>query len=508
MKLDDLPRPSALNPNEPSGFFAAVVETSDDAIVTKDLNGIITSWNKSAERLFGYTEKEVIGKSVSILIPEDRRDEEPAILSRLRSGERIDHYETVRQRKDGTPIEISITVSPVKDSSGRIIGASKIAREVGTRKKAENSNRYFAAVVESSDDAIVTKNLDGIITSWNKGAQAIFGYTAEEAVGQPVTILMPPDRQDEEPNILARIRRGERIDHYETVRQRKDGSLVDISLTVSPVEDANGRVIGASKIARDISEMRKARAALARSHEELEKLVNLRTASLQQALAQMEEFSYSVSHDLRAPARAIQGYAEAMLEDHGERLDAECRQYLQNILASSTRMEQLIGDVLTYSKLARSEIRFQPVSLEKLVPEIIRHNPEMQPPNAEITIRRPLEPVVGNESFLTQALSNLLSNAIKFVPQGAKPDVLIWTARNNGSVRVWVKDNGIGIHPKYQHRLFKMFERVHQNSTYEGTGIGLAIVRKAAEKMGGKVGVESDGIHGSSFWIELQASKG
>jgi PAS domain S-box-containing protein len=449
----------------------------------------------------------VIGKPVSILVPEDRQDEEPAILSRLRSGQRIHPYETIRQRKDGTLIEISITISPVTDSSGKIIGVSKIAREIGARKKAENANRYLAAMVESSDDAIITKDLNGIITSWNNGAQAIFGYTAEEAVGQPMTILMPPDRQDEEPNILARIRRGERIDHYETVRQRKDGSLVDISLTVSPVRDANGRVIGASKIARDISEMRKAREALARSREELEKLVSVRTASLQQALAQMEEFSYSVSHDLRAPARAIQGYAEAALEDFGERLDTDCRQYLQNILAGSARMEQLIGDVLTYSKLARSEIRLHPVSLEKLVPEIIRHYPEMQPPKAEITIRGPLEKVIGNESFLTQALSNLLSNAVKFIPQGAKPNVIIWTAADNGSIRIWIKDNGIGIQPKYQHRLFGMFERVHQNAKYEGTGIGLAIVRKAAEKMGGRVGVESDGTNGSSFWMELRASK-
>jgi PAS domain S-box-containing protein len=192
------------------------------------------------------------------LIPPGRENEEADILSRVRRGEMIGHYETVRQRKDGSLIDISLTVSPLRDSGNRIIGASKIARDVTDRRRAEQSAQRLAAIVESSDDAIVAKDLDGIITSWNRGAERLFGYSADEAVGKPVLMLIPADLQDEEPEILARIRRGERIDHYETVRRRKDGTTVEVSLTVSPIRGLDGSIVGASKIARDITDRRRA----------------------------------------------------------------------------------------------------------------------------------------------------------------------------------------------------------------------------------------------------------
>ncbi len=238
--------------------LVTIVESSDDAILSEDLDGIIRTWNPGAKRLFGYVAEEVIGKPITLLIPIDRHREEFDILSRIRRGECIDHYETVRRRKDGSLIEISVTVSPIKNAEGRIIGASKIARDITERRRTEQLTRRLASIVESSDDAIVSKDLDGIIKTWNPGAERLFGYTAEEVIGKPITLLIPIDRPDEEPDILSRIQRGERIDHYETVRRRKDGSLVEISLTVSPLKNAEGAVIGASKTARDITERRRA----------------------------------------------------------------------------------------------------------------------------------------------------------------------------------------------------------------------------------------------------------
>jgi PAS domain S-box-containing protein len=238
--------------------LVTIVESSDDAILSEDLDGIIRTWNPGAKRLFGYTAEEVIGKPITLLIPIDRHDEESDILSRIRRGECIDHYETVRQRKDGSLIEISVTASPIKNAEGRIIGASKIARDITERKRFEEFEKRFFSIVESSDDAIVSKDLDGIIRTWNPGAERLFGYTAEEVIGKPITLLIPIDRHDEECDILSRIRRGECIDHYETVRERKDGILVEISVTVSPLKDAEGRIIGASKIARDITERKRA----------------------------------------------------------------------------------------------------------------------------------------------------------------------------------------------------------------------------------------------------------
>jgi PAS domain S-box-containing protein len=191
---------------------------------------------------------------VTILIPQDRRDEELFILQQIRRGERIDHYETVRRRKDGGLIDVSLTVSPVRNAQGKIIGASKIARDITKRKREVDAALLLASVVETSDDAIISKNLDGIITSWNKGAERIFGYMAEEIIGKSVKVLIPRENHAEEDTILERIRRGQRIEHYETIRQRKHGSLINVSLTVSPVADHQGKIVGASKIARDITE--------------------------------------------------------------------------------------------------------------------------------------------------------------------------------------------------------------------------------------------------------------
>lgn len=239
-------------------YLAAIVDSADDAIISKNLDGIITSWNRGAEKIFGYSKEEAIGRHVSMLIPPDRLNEEPAILEQIRQGKKIDHYETVRVRKDGRRINISLTISPVRNENGEVIGASKIARDITEVKEAVVRNAMLAAIVDSSDDAIIGKDLDRIITSWNGGAEKIFGYSKEEAIGKSVSILIPPERLNEEPVILEQVRQGQKIDHYETVRMRKDGRRVNISLTVSPIKNDKGEIVGASKIARDITDAEEA----------------------------------------------------------------------------------------------------------------------------------------------------------------------------------------------------------------------------------------------------------
>jgi signal transduction histidine kinase len=265
---------------------------------------------------------------------------------------------------------------------------------------------------------------------------------------------------------------------------------------------SHGVTLG-SRLSRALKSSEQLTQELTELNRSLEQRVQERTASLQQMVNQMEEFSYSVSHDLRSPVRAMHGYAQAALEDYGERLDNRGRDYLERIIRGSSRMQRLIHDVLTYSRLARSEIEIRSVSLSKLLPEVIQQYAELQPPRAEVIIRDPLLAVMGHEPSLTQAISNLLSNAVKFVSLGTTPRVVVRTEPRADKVRVWIEDNGIGIKPEHQSRLFGMFERVHQDKRYEGTGIGLAIVRKALEKMGGRIGLESDGLTGSSFWFEL-----
>ena len=241
-------------PTNAQAYLAAIVESSDDTILSKDLNGIIRSCNPATQRVFGYTPAELIGQSVRVLIPPERQAEEDEILARIKRGERVNHFETVRLTKEGRRIDVSLTISPVHDPSGAVVAASKIVRDISEQKRARATQAYLAAIVESSEDAILAKDLNGIIQSANAAAERIFGYRASELVGRSIHLVIPSDRHAEEDEILARVRRGERLEHFETVRMAKDGRRLDISLSVSPICDESGGIIGVAKIARDVTE--------------------------------------------------------------------------------------------------------------------------------------------------------------------------------------------------------------------------------------------------------------
>lgn len=267
--------------------LAAIVDSTQDAIISKSLDGVVLTWNRAAEKIFGYTAEEIVGKPIYLLIPPERESDEDLILGRIRRGERVEHYETVRRRKDGSLINVAITVSPIFDSRGNVIAASKIARDVTERSTTGRASEHLAAIIESSEDAIISKDTNGIIQTWNQSAERLFGYTPDEIIGKSVLMLIPSERHHEEDVILGKIRCGERIEHFETVRQAKDGSLLAVSLTVSPIKDRNGNVIGASKIARDITGKKRAEALLERQaqrlsmlNQELERRVEERTADL------------------------------------------------------------------------------------------------------------------------------------------------------------------------------------------------------------------------------------
>ncbi|HMD35639.1 MAG TPA: PAS domain S-box protein [Vicinamibacterales bacterium] len=238
--------------------LSAIIESSDDAIITVDLHGLLTSWNPAAERMYGFSAAEAIGQPNRMIIPRDRHAEEDKIFQRILGGESFRHYETVRVRKDGTCIDVAMTASPLRDGGRAIVGITKISRDITRQKSADSERRHLAAIVEGTDDAIIGMDLAGTITSWNRGAQDMYGYTASEAVGRSVRLVLPPDRQDEELGLLDRVKAGERIVSFETIRCRKGGDCFPASLTLSPVRDDDGAVIGASKIARDITTRRRA----------------------------------------------------------------------------------------------------------------------------------------------------------------------------------------------------------------------------------------------------------
>jgi PAS domain S-box-containing protein len=379
------------------------------------------------------------------------------------------------------------------------------------RKAAEEEQARLAAIVESSSDAIIGKTLEGIITNWNEGAHRIFGYSAEEALGKSIALIIPPDRLEEENAVLGRVKRGDTVASYETVRIRKDQALIDVALTVSPIKDGSGRIIGVAKIARDITEQKNTRRALAETREmlrryaeDLEHRVQERTSKLQDTIQSLDAFCYTIAHDLRGPLRAIIGFSAQLLDQYRPLLDKEGIDYLSRIKNSGNRMDQLILDLLKYGRLNTTELVLQTTDLEELTRKVLLSlEDEIQERNARIRLKEPLSSVLGSEVILEQVLANLLTNALKFVPNNVTPEVDIWTEPHNGMVRLCVRDNGIGIKPQYFNKLFRPFSRLVNEQDFSGTGIGLAIVSKGVERMGGGVGVESEPGKGSCFWIEL-----
>jgi signal transduction histidine kinase len=291
-----------------------------------------------------------------------------------------------------------------------------------------------------------------------------------------------------------------------------DGAVRHYSLFITPKRDARGLIVGVAGAALDITDRKNAEQALTRAqHEllranaELETKVRERTASISDLLQQMEEFTYSVSHDLRAPIRAMTSFSGILLEDHADKLDADGRSALQRIVTNGQKMDRLINDLLAFSRVSREVLELHPVSLQHCLADAVREI-QAQHPTAQFVLEPRLPDVVAHPTLLSQVLINLLGNAAKFTAPGVTPLVRVSGEIAEQRLRLFVRDNGIGIKPELQPRLFRVFERLHLNGAYEGTGIGLAIVRRAMERMGGRVGVESDGVHGSCFWIELGIS--
>ena len=381
--------------------------------------------------------------------------------------------------------------------------------DLAERRRAEHARARLSAIVESSEDAILSKDLQGRIITWNAAAEHMFGYRAEEIVGQHIFRIVPSECQDQEEQILKRLRQGESVHHYETFRTAKNGDRIPISLTISAIKDGQGQITGSSSTARDITQRKQAEQALEQAQaelqahaENLEKEVAERTAQLQESNAELEAFSFSLSHDLRAPLRAIRGFTAAVLEDRRGDL-GESAADLERVVNSAKRMDRLIQDVLAFSRVSRRELATKTLDVERLILIITNERPDLQSPRAEIQIPERLPLIRGDEASLSQCVANLLDNAVKFVQPGVVPRVVIRSEPAGERVRLWFEDNGIGIDESQQSSIFDMFRRAHAGGQYEGSGIGLTIVRKAVERMGGAVGVQAQPGKGSRFWLEL-----
>ena len=401
----------------------------------------------------------------------------------------------IRNRaKDGSFYWVDSTIVGLAGADGKLHKYVAIRVDITERKRAEEVRERLAAVVESSDDAIIGKTLDGVITTWNHGAEKVFGYSSAEAVGKTIHMLVPPERANEEPDILARIGRGESVEHFETIRVRKDGTYIDVSTTVSPIRDSSGAIVGVSKVARDISERKRAERRLADKVEELAR-----------SNRDLEQFAYAASHDLQEPLRMVASYTQLLAERYGGKLDENADKFLGYAREGALRMQVLIRDLLAFSRVVQAGVTGKNVDCDVALEEALQSLTAAIEESGAVVTHTALPNVWANQTQMAQVFQNLIGNAIKF-RNGAPPKCAVSAEKSGRNWLFSVSDNGIGIAPEDAGNIFVAFQRLHARTEYPGNGIGLAICKKIIEHYGGTIWVESQVGQGSTFKFTLPAA--
>jgi PAS domain S-box-containing protein len=475
---------------EKQAIIEAIIKSSDEGIISRTLEGIITSWNPAASRIFGYTDQEVIGKHISVIIPADRLDEDNLIIDQIKEGHKIEHFETVRLAKDGSEKDIDLSISPVKSKDGQVIGIAQIFRDTSFQKDIEEKKAILAAIVDSSDDAIISKTINGIITSWNKSATTMFGYSEEEAIGQHISIIIPPERIDEETVIIENIRKGNKVDHFETERVSKDGTKKNISVTVSPIKDNKGIIVGASKTARDIS-----------TKMEAEKKQELYTKRLQELNQYKDEFMVMASHELKTPVTVILANLQILkLLLEGDTHSAFVEKTLKQVL----KLSSLIGNLFEVSKIQAGKLvlNLTTFDLNNIIKEVAENLQQTTLNHRILYNENPGIMVTADNSKIEQVIVNLVNNAIKYMTQPG--DIHINLEKTANNVIFKVSDQGVGIPPKDIENIFQRFYRVSGSaSSFSGSGVGLYISSEIIKGHHGKIWAESEFGKGSTFYFSL-----
>ena len=483
---------------EQKGRLAVTIASIGDAVIATDAQGRISFINPVAEALCGWPRDEAAGRPLKeifrIVNETTRLPVENPVEEVLREGYTVGlANHTLLVARDGRETPIDDSAAPIVDDEGGVAGVILVFRDVTEKRRAALVNEQLAAIVESSDDVIVSKNLDGIITSWNRGAEQVLGYAADEVIGRHVSMLMPPEYIEDIELILGRVRRGEKVDHYESKRRRKDGTIIDVSLTVSPIRDEDGRIVGASKIGRDITQQK------------------LLEAERLEADRRKDEFLAMLAHELRNPLSSIRNAVQLF-----GRLETEQElEWAKEVVERQVKhLARLIDDLLDVSRITRGKIglRKEPLNLSPVVSaavEAVRPLLEERKHELSISLNNGGLRLEADPLRLEQILVNLLTNAAKYTDSGGKISL---TARHEGpDVVIRVRDTGMGISPELLPRIFDLFAQGDRTMARSegGLGIGLTLVQKLAEMHGGGVIAESDGPgRGSEFTVRLPALAG
>lgn len=465
--------------------LAAIVESSSDAVMSKSLEGRIESWNKSAERMFGYSSEDIIGQPVTRILPTDRRAEESILIEQIKAGIRIQQFESVRIHKDGHLIQVSLTVSPIVDGNGHVTAVSTIARDVTERKRVEHTLTQQRRLIELSYDPIFSWDMERGILDWNRGCEQLYGYTRAEAIGRNSHTLLNSTPSCPFDTIYTELETtgawtGEI--HHRT----KDGREVLVESRWGLMNAGGQRLVLETN--RDITERRQAELMILQKNKDLETLL------------------YVTSHDLKEPLRAIESFSVLLQERYAGRLDEKGQDFLRRIVRATQRLDRLLTDILDLSRAQRMDPPIDEIGADHLVWEVLRRlESRIKATGARITVRTPLPHLRVNTTWAVQGLYNLVANALKFVSPGGAPDIEIAPhveINPEGAERVGlvVRDRGPGVPSDQRERIFELFRRA-VGRDIEGTGAGLAIVRQVAERHDGRAWVSPREGGGSEFFL-------
>jgi two-component system sensor kinase FixL len=464
-------------------------------VMVRDTDGTVRLWTGGMERLYGYTQGEAFGQLCHRLL----RTEFPQPLAQI-NAELLESGrwtgELVHRRRDSAIVYTASQWSLSRNRKGEPVAVTEVSNDVTRQKREEMARLYLAAIVESSDDAIIGKTLDGIVTSWNRGAEVIFGFTAGEMLGGSIALIFPPDRLVEEAAILERMRRGEQLDHYETVRRRKDGTLIDVSLTVSPIRDASGAIIGISKIARDVTERKRAAAHLDQLRSELFHVSRL---------ASMGQMASTLAHELNQPLTAVASYVAGLRRLAADGMtDAQLFQQIAGkAIDQATRAAEIVRRLRAF--ISRGETERRPGDVNEVVREAIDLGlGDVRQHGVEPTLRLApdLPKVLIDRIQIEQVVVNLVRNAVEALQQSSRRDLRVETSPSEGMVVIRVTDSGPGISPEIADRLFEPFATTKST----GIGVGLSICRQIVGAHGGRLWVEANQPQGAIFSVTLPAA--
>jgi two-component system, chemotaxis family, CheB/CheR fusion protein len=490
--------------------LADVAESSADAIFVKSLEGTILTWNPAAEAVYGYPATEAIGSNVSMLIPPDRMSELAGVMEKIKRGQSITAFETERVRKDGRALQVSLSLSPMRDDSRQIVGVSTVTRDITERIRLEQHRRaafYTRSLIEVSLDPLVTIGPDGKVTDVNKATEEATGAPRERLIGTDFAVYFT-DPAEASRGYRKVLSDGEVRDYALTIRH-VSGRTMDVLYNASVYHDEAGQLLGVFAAARDVTERKRAEAELKKHQLHLEALVEERTAELQKVAEDLarsnrdlQQFAAVASHDLQEPLRTVSGFVQLLQKKYADQLDAEADTFIGHAVDGAKRMEILIKDLLAYARVDSRRREPSPTDANLALRQALDNlGDRIQETRAEITHGK-LPTVRTDPSQLAQLFQNLLGNAMKFHAE-APPKIHVDACREGDYWRFSVSDNGIGIASEYQDHIFEVFRRLHSRAQYAGTGIGLAICKKIVERHGGRIWVESEPGHGSTFHFIL-----